>query len=65
MENLGTITDNHIIENSFVNRKIDQHSDTYIALWVLMYYSLEVSYWLTLLLSVLAAGFLVRAFIIL
>jgi len=37
----------------------------YIALWVLMYYSLEVSYWLTLLLSVLAAGFLVRAFIIL
>ena len=36
----------------------------YIALWVLMYYSLEISYWLTLLLSVLAAGFLVRAFII-
>ncbi len=36
----------------------------YILLWVLMYYSLEVSYWLTLLLSIFAAGFLVRAFII-
>jgi acyl-lipid omega-6 desaturase (Delta-12 desaturase) len=36
----------------------------YIGLWVLMFYSLQVSYWLTLLLSVLAAGFLVRIFII-
>ncbi len=36
----------------------------YVALWVLMYYSLSVSYWLTLLLSIFAAGFLVRAFII-
>lgn len=36
----------------------------YIALWVLMYYSLSVSYWLTLLLSIFAAGFMVRAFII-
>lgn len=36
----------------------------YAVLWVLMYYSLDVSYWLTLLLSVFAAGFLVRAFII-
>lgn len=36
----------------------------YIGLWVAMYYSLSVSYWLTLLLSVIAAGFLVRIFII-
>lgn len=36
----------------------------YFALWVLMVYSLEISYWLTLLLSVFAAGFLVRIFII-
>lgn len=36
----------------------------YLGLWVAMYYSLSVSYWLTLLLSVFAAGFLVRIFII-
>lgn len=36
----------------------------YIALWVAMYYSLSISYLLTLGLSVLAAGFLVRIFII-
>lgn len=36
----------------------------YIILWVMMYYSLEISYLLTLLLSVFAAGFLVRIFII-
>lgn len=36
----------------------------YAALWVLMYYSLSVSYWLTLALAVLAAGFLTRVFII-
>lgn len=36
----------------------------YIALWVLMYYSLQVSYWLTLLLSVFASGFLIRTFIV-
>lgn len=36
----------------------------YFALWVLMYFSLSVSYWLTLALSVLAAGFLMRVFII-
>lgn len=36
----------------------------YIGLWFLMYYSLSVSYWLTLLISVFAAGFLVRIFII-
>ena len=36
----------------------------YFGLWILMVYSLEISYWLTLGLSVLAAGFLVRIFII-
>lgn len=36
----------------------------YILLWVAMYYSLSVSYLLTLFLSVFAAGFLVRIFII-
>ena len=36
----------------------------YIALWVLMVYSLQFSIWLTFLLSVFAAGFLVRMFII-
>jgi omega-6 fatty acid desaturase (delta-12 desaturase) len=36
----------------------------YLGLWVLMIYSLEISYWLTLALAVLAAGFLVRIFII-
>ncbi|MEM8651740.1 MAG: hypothetical protein AAGF54_14495 [Pseudomonadota bacterium] len=35
----------------------------FIALWVLMYWSLQVSYLLTLLLAVPAAGFLVRLFI--
>jgi acyl-lipid omega-6 desaturase (Delta-12 desaturase) len=54
-----------------------QHADTrrsvwqlinsavpYAVLWVLMYFSLAVSYWLTLALGVLAGGFLVRLFII-
>jgi omega-6 fatty acid desaturase (delta-12 desaturase) len=36
----------------------------YCILWYLMYRSLEVSYWTTLALSVLTAGFLVRIFII-
>ena len=36
----------------------------FIALWVLMVFSLQVSYWLTLALSVPAAGFMVRTFII-
>lgn len=36
----------------------------YLALWYLMYRSLAVSYWLTGALAVLAAGFLVRVFII-
>jgi omega-6 fatty acid desaturase (delta-12 desaturase) len=36
----------------------------YAALWVAMIYSLRVSYWLTLLLAVPAAGFMIRTFII-
>ena len=36
----------------------------YFALWVLMWFSLSVSYWITLALAILAAGFLVRIFII-
>ena len=36
----------------------------YAALWCLMYFSLKVSWWLTLPLALLAAGFLVRVFII-
>lgn len=36
----------------------------YLGLWIAMIYSLEISYWLTLGLSVLASGFLVRIFII-
>ena len=36
----------------------------YVALWLLLIYSLSVSYWLTGFLMVLAAGFLVRLFII-
>lgn len=36
----------------------------FIALWILMAYSLQVGYWLTLLLAVPTAGFLVRLFII-
>jgi len=35
-----------------------------IALWVLMYFSIDVSYWITLALAVPAAGFMVRIFII-
>ena len=36
----------------------------YLGLWCLMYFSVQVSWWLTLPLAVLAAGFLVRIFII-
>lgn len=36
----------------------------YATLWGLMYWSLSVSYWITVPLAVLAAGFLVRVFII-
>lgn len=36
----------------------------YLLMWILMIWSLRVSYWLTLALTILAAGFLVRTFII-
>lgn len=36
----------------------------YFALWVAMYYSLSVSYWITLALAIPAGGFLIRIFII-
>jgi omega-6 fatty acid desaturase (delta-12 desaturase) len=36
----------------------------YVALWPAMYYSLRVSYWLTLLIALPASGFLVRTFIV-
>ena len=36
----------------------------YIILWVAMYYSLQISYLLTLGLAIVATGFLVRIFII-
>lgn len=36
----------------------------YLILWYLMYRSLAISYWLTLALAIVAAGFLVRVFII-
>ena len=36
----------------------------YILLWVVMIKTIEISYWLTLLLSVFAAGFMIRIFII-
>lgn len=36
----------------------------YLGLWVAMAYSLRVGYWLTLLLALPAAGFLVRSFIV-
>ena len=36
----------------------------YLALWYLMIRSVEISYWLTLLLSIPTAGFMVRTFII-
>lgn len=36
----------------------------YLLLWILMYYSLSVSYWLTLALSLLTSGFLLRIFIL-
>jgi omega-6 fatty acid desaturase (delta-12 desaturase) len=36
----------------------------YIVLWVVMIKTIEISYWLTLILSVIAAGFMIRIFII-
>jgi len=36
----------------------------YIMLWVLMVYSFQISYWITIALTIPAGGFLVRIFII-
>jgi len=50
-----------------LRRSIWQIANTfipYVGLWVLIVYSLSVSYWLTAFLIILAAGFLVRLFII-
>lgn len=50
-----------------LGRSIWQITNTfvpYVGLWILIVYSLSVSYWLTAFLIVLAAGFLVRLFII-
>jgi len=50
-----------------LERSIWQITNTfipYVGLWILIVYSLSVSYWLTAFLIILAAGFLVRLFII-
>jgi len=50
-----------------VKRSIWQLIDSvvpFIGIWILMYYSIRVSYWLTLALAFPAAGFMVRIFII-
>lgn len=54
-------------ERASLPRSVFQLANTilpYLALLVAMYFSLRVSYWLTLALAVPAAGFLVRSFII-
>lgn len=54
-------------QNSSTRKSIWQLVNSFIPLlllWYVMYLSLEVSYWLTLCLSVFAAGFTVRIFII-
>ncbi len=54
-------------ETPHLGRAILQIATTflpYFALWYLMYLSLGVSYWITLALSIPAAGFLIRSFII-
>ncbi|MBT8380697.1 MAG: fatty acid desaturase [Ignavibacteria bacterium] len=54
-------------QNSSSGKSIWQLSNSFIPfllIWVLMYLSLDVSYWLTLLLALPAAGFVVRIFII-
>ncbi len=50
-----------------LGRSVWQIINTFVplaGLWVLMYFSLSVSYWLTVPLAVLSGGFLVRVFII-
>lgn len=54
-------------QKSDIKKSLWQITNTlvpFLGLWVLAYISLSVSYWLTLAFTVLAAGFLVRIFII-
>ncbi|MGB8214512.1 MAG: fatty acid desaturase [Anaerolineales bacterium] len=53
--------------HSDLKRSLWQMANTlipYFALWYLMIYSVHISYWLTLLLAIPTAGFMVRTFII-
>ncbi|RPI07271.1 MAG: fatty acid desaturase, partial [Zetaproteobacteria bacterium] len=54
-------------ERPSLGRSVWQAASTIVSygvLWYLMHRSLAVSYWITLALAILAAGFLVRTFII-
>lgn len=54
-------------EKSNVKTSVKQLVNTilpFILLWVAAYYSLEISYWLSLVLSIIASGFVIRIFII-
>ena len=54
-------------QHPLVSRSVWQVINTlvpYFALWFLMVLSLQVSYWLTLLLAIPAAGFMIRTFIL-
>jgi len=54
-------------QNPSIGRSIWQIANTfipYVGLWILIVYSLSVSYWISAFLILLAAGFLVRLFII-
>ncbi len=56
-----------VYEKSYIGRSIWQLVNTltpFFVLWYLAYLSLSVSYWLTLALTIPAAGFLIRIFII-
>ncbi len=73
METISKITSNEwknlVIkyQSSHTWKSIWQLSNSilpFIAIWYAMYLSLDVSYWLTLLLAITAAGFQVRIFII-
>src|SRR5262245_118550 len=64
---LPSIQDLEAYARPSVGRSLFQLFNTavpFAALWVLMVWTLDVSYWLTLVLSVPAAGLLVRLFII-
>ncbi|MGQ8337195.1 fatty acid desaturase [Sunxiuqinia sp. A32] len=70
---------NKVSSTSFLYKKLEQYSkpDTrksilqiintflpYIGIWILIFYSFTISYWISAFLIILAAGFLVRLFII-